>query len=111
MIPDISIPFPANTDYMKSLAPATVLLAFVAFAAYLCLPVTGNVRMPSGASEENGKLRREWMKKLLADPATGEIPAGIQFLEQQFAAQMDPTGPVETGPTEDRTIMEDVHVQ
>ncbi|MEY4205101.1 MAG: hypothetical protein RL013_2805 [Bacteroidota bacterium] len=88
MIPDISLPFPANTDSMKSFAPAAVLLAFIAFAAYIFLPVNGNVRMPSGASEENGKLRREWMKKLLADPATGEIPAGIQFLEQQFAAEM-----------------------
>lgn len=44
--------------------------------------------MPSGASEENGKLRREWQRRRLADPATGQIPPGIQFLERQFAASL-----------------------
>ena len=44
--------------------------------------------MPSGASEENGELRREGQRQMLADPETGEIPAGISYAERQFAAAM-----------------------
>lgn len=46
------------------------------------------VKMPSGASEENKEIRAKWNKMRLADPLTGEIPAGISLLERQFAARM-----------------------
>lgn len=55
--------------------------------------------MPAGASEENGKLRRAWELKRLADPATGQIPAGIEFLERSFAAQMSQPSADRSGPT------------
>lgn len=65
-------------------------LFFAAIGVFLlsnpAKPLAVGVKMPSGASEENGKLRREWQRMRLADPATGEIPPGIQFLERQFAA-------------------------
>lgn len=47
--------------------------------------------MPGGASEENGDYRREWERKRTADPATGQVPAGIQFLERRFAANLPQT--------------------
>jgi photosystem II stability/assembly factor-like uncharacterized protein len=46
-----------------------------------------NATMPSGANEENGRLRRAWQKMRLADPATGDIPVGITWLERQFAEE------------------------
>ena len=46
------------------------------------------VHIPSGEQEENKEARTAWDKMRLADPATGEIPLGISFLERQFAAQM-----------------------
>jgi hypothetical protein len=42
--------------------------------------------IPSGENEENPELRADWEHRMLADPATGEIPEGIQFREQWFAA-------------------------
>jgi photosystem II stability/assembly factor-like uncharacterized protein len=53
---------------------------------YSCQPRI--VSMPSGANEENGRLRRAWNKARLADPATGEIPVGIHWKERAFAAQL-----------------------
>lgn len=47
---------------------------------------------PGAANEENQELRAEWERMLLADPATGEVPAGIKFLEQQFAARLPHAG-------------------
>lgn len=55
-----------------------------------------SLTMPSGASEENAELREEWERKRLADPATGEIPKGITFLERRFAATL-PHAVVERG--------------
>lgn len=42
--------------------------------------------IPSAAGEENKSMRSAWEKMRLADPATGKIPDGITFLEQQFAS-------------------------
>ncbi|HAD11884.1 MAG TPA: hypothetical protein DCF33_05530 [Saprospirales bacterium] len=72
---------------MKKLLPLLSLLILAA-CGYLFWqnPANGSVKMPSGASEENGPRRRAWEKMRQADPATGEIPAGIKFLERQFAA-------------------------
>jgi hypothetical protein len=40
------------------------------------------------SSEEDREVRKKWEKRMLADPATGLIPAGIRFQEQRFAAQL-----------------------
>jgi hypothetical protein len=37
------------------------------------------------SSEEDRQVRKKWEKRMLADPATGEIPGGIKFLERRFA--------------------------
>ncbi|MBL7828452.1 MAG: T9SS type A sorting domain-containing protein [Saprospiraceae bacterium] len=79
---------------MKRFTPSFLLLFFAClfFTAgkYYSNPsLSSSLKMPSGASEENGKLRKAWLKQMLADPATGEIPKGIQFLERQFAASME----------------------
>lgn len=42
--------------------------------------------IPAGENEENPAIRAAWERRMLADPATGEIPEGIQFKEQWFAA-------------------------
>jgi hypothetical protein len=68
----------------------TLASAFVLALGYFCFhslsKTPETLRMPSGASEENGKLRREWQRMRLADPLTGTIPEGIAFLERRFAA-------------------------
>lgn len=46
----------------------------------------GAIRVPGGEEEEEG--RAEWERARLADPATGRIPEGIEFLERQFVAGM-----------------------
>jgi hypothetical protein len=43
---------------------------------------------PSGENEENTALRAAWERQMLADPVTGEIPEGIRFKEQWFAANL-----------------------
>lgn len=67
---------------------AALLLAAcgVFYVSNQAMSPADSLKMPSGASENNGKLRREWQRQRLADPVTGEIPAGIQFLERQFAS-------------------------
>jgi hypothetical protein len=64
------------------------LLLLILTIAFLpnCQPKVA--KMPSGANEENGRLRRAWNKVRLADPATGEIPKGIQWQERAFAEQL-----------------------
>jgi len=82
--------------------PMTRILLFVSSllilgsTAYFFPQSEKTLIMPSGASEENGKLRRAWEKMRLADPATGEIPVGIQFLERQWAATL-PQASVDRG--------------
>lgn len=44
--------------------------------------------IPALPLEENPELRRAWEKRLLADPATGEIPPGIFLREQAFARSL-----------------------
>lgn len=77
---------------MKKFIPVFAALLFAACGLF-CFsnqekPLASGLQMPSGASEENGKLRREWQRMRLADPATGQIPTGIQFLERQYAATL-----------------------
>lgn len=46
------------------------------------------VQMPGAAFEEGRAERRAIDKMMFADPATGEIPVGIHFREQQFAREL-----------------------
>ena len=73
---------------MKRIIPVFAVLLLAACGLYYASTQTAgkNPQMPGGASEENGKLRRAWELKRLADPATGKIPDGIKFLEREFAA-------------------------
>ena len=77
---------------MKRIIPVFATLLFAACGLFYFSNQGKNLavspKMPSGASEENGKLRREWERKRLADPATGQIPAGIKFLERKYAATL-----------------------
>jgi photosystem II stability/assembly factor-like uncharacterized protein len=68
--------------------PFAGLFLFLKEKKYFDTPSVTHRAMPSGASEENGKLRRAWDRMRLADPLTGEIPKGITWLERHFAAQM-----------------------
>ena len=80
---------------MKRIIPVFAALLFAAGGLYYFSTLekspVNSLQMPSGASEENGDLRREWERKRLADPETGQIPAGIQFLEREFAANLPQT--------------------
>ncbi|MDX1911065.1 MAG: T9SS type A sorting domain-containing protein [Saprospiraceae bacterium] len=77
---------------MKRILPVLVVMALAACGLYYFSPANhpaeNGLRIPGGASEENGPRRREWQRMRLADPATGEIPKGIQFLERRFAAAL-----------------------
>lgn len=67
-------------------ASSAVLLCVVfAFACYSKFWKAQNSRLPNAENEENAQRRAAWEKQLLADPATGEIPAGIYFDERAFA--------------------------
>lgn len=44
------------------------------------------IGMPS--SEEDREVRKKWERMMLADPATGQIPAGIRFKERWFAQEL-----------------------
>ena len=57
-----------------------------------------SLKIPAGANEENKKIRRAWEKMMLADPATGEIPKGIQFLERYFAKGLPMAAADRSGP-------------
>jgi hypothetical protein len=87
------LPFQPKTLSMKRILPLFAALIFISCGYFLIQEkynsLATGLKMPSGASEENGKLRRAWDLKRLADPATGEIPKGIAFLERQFAASME----------------------
>ena len=50
---------------------AALLLAAcgVFYVSYQAIAPADSLKMPSGASENNGKLRREWQRQRLADPA------------------------------------------
>ena len=78
---------------MKRILPFVAVLLFTSCGLFFLLENKKNaaesVKIPSGASEENGPLRRAWERQRLADPTTGQIPPGIQLLEQRFAASMN----------------------
>ena len=85
---------------MKRIIPVFAALLFAACGLFYFSNIgtskLDEVKIPSGASEENGPRRREWQRMRLADPATGQIPVGIEFLERQFAATL-PRSVVERG--------------
>ncbi len=58
--------------------------------------LTGGLKIPGTPLEENAERRREWERMRLADPATGQIPPGIEYLERQYAATL-PQAVVERG--------------
>jgi hypothetical protein len=45
-------------------------------------------RLPGAGKEAKREIRRAWERMRYADPATGEIPAGIKFQERWFAQQL-----------------------
>jgi len=97
-----SLSFQPKTFSMKRIIPVFALLLFAACGLYYFSTTQNNtsagVKMPSGASEDNGELRRAWELKRLADPATGQIPQGIEFLEHRFAGQMSQPSADRSGP-------------
>ncbi len=77
---------------MKRIIPVFASLLFAACGLFYFSSqeksLTGGLKVPGGASEENTERRREWEQMRLADPATGQIPEGIEFLERQYAASL-----------------------
>lgn len=77
---------------MKRIIPFFAAVLFAACGVFYFsnqdAPSATGLKVPGGASEENGPRRREWQRMRLADPATGQIPPGIQFLERRFAANI-----------------------
>ncbi len=77
---------------MKKALPVFAALIFAACGLFLInnsdKASSKELTIPSGEQEENPKLRAEWDRMRLADPETGKIPEGIEFLERRFAAGM-----------------------
>ncbi|MBC7778372.1 MAG: T9SS type A sorting domain-containing protein [Phycisphaerae bacterium] len=77
---------------MKRIIPVFASLLFAACGLFYFStqekPLVGGLKVPGGASEENTERRSEWERMRLADPATGQIPAGIGFLERRYAATL-----------------------
>ncbi len=73
---------------MKRIIPVFAALLFAACGLFYYSNQQNGIEIPGGASEENGPRRKEWQRMRLADPATGQIPAGIQFLERRYAASL-----------------------
>lgn len=94
---------------MKRIVPLLSVLS-LALVAWFFIPkpsstTAKNSIVPSEPSEENPALREAWERQRLADPATGRIPEGIEFLEQKFAsglpqaaAQRSGSGWISRGP-------------
>lgn len=86
-----------------------VFPALLLFAACLyfsktsqnAVPAPGSIRVPAGENEDGPALREAWERAMLADPATGRIPEGIQFKERWWAAKslLINTLPDRGGPT------------
>ncbi|MBV6441454.1 MAG: hypothetical protein EPGJADBJ_03139 [Saprospiraceae bacterium] len=87
---------------MKKLVPVITAFVIAVCGFYLLKhnekPVSGSLTIPGGANEENKELRRAWERMYLADPATGEIPAGIKFLERYFAQDIPVAASDRSGP-------------
>ncbi|MFN0212994.1 MAG: T9SS type A sorting domain-containing protein [Saprospiraceae bacterium] len=77
---------------MKKIIPIFAALLFAACGFFYFSnqknTLAGALKIPGGPPIENGEARREWERMRLADPATGQIPPGIQFLERQYAATL-----------------------
>lgn len=56
------------------------------------------LNIPGGATEENRAVRAEWERMRFADPATGEIPKGVAFLERYFAKDLPMAARDRSGP-------------
>lgn len=74
---------------MKEFKKYFPLLLILCLAAYLLIPEARPLpeqREQEGAEESRKKL--EWEHAMLADPATGEVPAGIRFKELDFLHEL-----------------------
>lgn len=75
---------------MKKYLPVIATLLFAACSLLFLKndekAASEGLKIPGGENEESPELRAEWQRMRLADPATGEIPKGILFLERYFAA-------------------------
>ncbi len=83
---------------MKKLIPAIITLVLAVSGLIWIQNDKKPVSIPGGAQEENRERREEWERMRLADPATGEIPKGIAFLEQRFAAGIPMAAADRSGP-------------
>lgn len=87
---------------MKKLLPAFAVLVFAACGLFIFKTSTNShttgLQLPAGENEENRELRREMERQMLADPATGEIPKGIAFLERYFASTLPQAVSERSGP-------------
>ena len=78
---------------MKKRLPILSALLLLVVGAFIMAKwqkssVPATVQIPSGEQEENREIREAWEKMRLADPATGEIPPGIEWQERLFAAHL-----------------------
>ena len=89
-----------NILNMKRFVPMLAILLFAVCGLFYFTsqdkPLESGLTIPGGASEEKSERRREWQRMRLADPATGKIPLGIEFLERRYAATL-PKAVVERG--------------
>ena len=87
---------------MKKLLPAFAVLVFATCGLFIFKTSTNSptpgLQLPAGENEENRELRREMERQMLADPATGEIPKGIAFLERYFASTLPQAVSERSGP-------------
>ena len=79
---------------MKKLLPAFTIALLLAAGLFVfhkfqnTSSTAAAVQIPGDKQEENRELRAAWQRLRLADPATGEIPAGIGWQERAFAAHL-----------------------
>jgi photosystem II stability/assembly factor-like uncharacterized protein len=71
----------------KSIFLLTALLTLALFTYFWKSGSAGSgLRLAPAPPEENAELREAWEKKMLADPNTGDIPAGIEYQERWATA-------------------------
>ena len=78
---------------MKKILPTLSIVLLLAAGLFLTAKTlkssaSAPLQIPAGEQEENPRLRAAWERLRLADPATGEIPAGIELQERLFAAHL-----------------------
>lgn len=85
---------------MKKYIASVALISLFVGSAFLLLNQRPQVLagfFPGGGLEEDKEEREEWNRKRLGDPLTGEIPAGIAFLEREFLYQAVQAGRISGG--------------